>query len=106
MRGKKVLATFLIIVVSLSCFYGGGGVTVKAMNQSDEEAIIEKEIKETEEIKGAEETKETEEEEETEEIKETEQTKETSQEIKNLALRRPTRASAYLKATGNTPART
>lgn len=109
MRGKKVLATFLIIVVSLSCFYGGGGITVKAMNQSDEEAIIEKETKEAEEIKGTEETeetKETEEEEKTEEIKETEEAKETSQEIKNLALRRPTRASAYLKATGNTPART
>lgn len=85
MRGKKVLATFLAMAVSLSCFYGGGGITVKAMNQSGEEESIEKEAKE---IKGEEETN------------------KTNQEIRNLALNRPTRASAYLEAKDGYPART
>ena len=85
MRGKKVLATFLAMAVSLSCFYGGGGITVKAMNQSGEEESIEKETKE---IKGEEETN------------------KTNQEIRNLALNRPTRASAYLEAKDGYPART
>ena len=70
MRGKKVLATFLAMAVSLSCFYGGGGIAVKAMNQSGEEESIEKETKE---IKGEEETN------------------KTNQEIINLALNRPIR---------------
>ena len=51
MRGKKVLATFLAMAVSLSCFCGGGGITVKAMNQSGEEESIEKETEVTEETK-------------------------------------------------------
>ena len=109
MRGKKVLATFLAMVVSLSCFCGGGGITVKAMNQSGEEESIEKETEVTEETEVAEETEKVEETEKTEEIEkieETEETNNTNQEIRNLALKRPTRASAYLEANGQYPART
>lgn len=76
MRGKKVSALFLTMAIMLSSFYGVGGITVKALPQEVQNESTEQERKEV------------------------------SQEIKNLALNKSARASAYLEAAGGYPART
>lgn len=76
MTKKKIVAILLTISMSLSFSCGTGGIIAKALNQSVQNESTE------------------------------EKKNEKKQEMKNLALNRPARASAYLDASGGYPART